>query len=174
MKHKKGLSRRDFIRTTAVGLGATAMTGFGANNARAKDKSSVKKWDHEADVVVVGYGGAGIVAAITAHDAGAKVLVLEKAPFRGGGSTSMSFGQCASPSNAKDAADYLYAGCGGLNPSGSVTPREVIEAWAEEVCKNKEWFDKMGIEHKVMTKSRTEFMNLPGGTQRLKSPGRKT
>jgi len=30
------------------------------------------KWDFEADVVVVGYGGAGAVAAITAHDAGAK------------------------------------------------------------------------------------------------------
>ena len=28
------------------------------------------KWDFEADVVVVGYGGAGSVAAITAHDAG--------------------------------------------------------------------------------------------------------
>jgi pyruvate/2-oxoglutarate dehydrogenase complex dihydrolipoamide dehydrogenase (E3) component len=31
-------------------------------------------------VVVVGYGGAGVVAAITAHDAKAKVLVLEKTP----------------------------------------------------------------------------------------------
>ena len=32
-----------------------------------------EKWDKESDVVVVGYGGAGAVAAITAHDAGAKV-----------------------------------------------------------------------------------------------------
>jgi len=36
------------------------------------------KWDFEADVVIVGYGGAGAVAAITAHDAGAKILILEK------------------------------------------------------------------------------------------------
>jgi succinate dehydrogenase/fumarate reductase flavoprotein subunit len=165
MKRNKDLSRRDFIKTTTVGVGATAMTGLASSDVKAKGKS--QKWDYEADVVVVGYGGAGVVAAITAHDAGAKVLVLEKAPFRGGGSTSMSFGQCASPSNAKDAADYLYAGCGGLDPSGSVTPRKVIEAWAEEVCKNKEWFDKMGIEHKVMTRSRTEFMNLPGASSML-------
>lgn len=44
------------------------------------------RWDLEADVVVVGYGAAGAAAAITAHDAGADVLILEKAPeqFRGG------------------------------------------------------------------------------------------
>ena len=38
------------------------------------------RWDMEAEVVIAGYGGAGAVAAITAHDAGAKVLVLEKQP----------------------------------------------------------------------------------------------
>lgn len=36
-----------------------------------------KKWDGEADVIVVGGGNAGIPAAITAHDKGAKVIVLE-------------------------------------------------------------------------------------------------
>ena len=38
------------------------------------------KWDTEADVVVVGFGGAGAATAITAHGLGAKVLMLEKAP----------------------------------------------------------------------------------------------
>jgi len=36
------------------------------------------------DVVVVGYGYAGAMAAIAAHDAGAKVAILEKALFPGG------------------------------------------------------------------------------------------
>lgn len=36
------------------------------------------------DVIVVGYGFAGAVAAITAHDAGATVLVTEKMPDPGG------------------------------------------------------------------------------------------
>jgi len=35
-------------------------------------------WKEEAEVVVVGYGGAGAVTAIAAHDAGAKGLILEK------------------------------------------------------------------------------------------------
>jgi len=36
-----------------------------------------KTWDGEADIVVVGGGNTGIPAAITAHDKGAKVIVLE-------------------------------------------------------------------------------------------------
>ena len=39
-----------------------------------------KKWDMRADVVVVGLGAAGAATAITAHDLGAEVLILEKAP----------------------------------------------------------------------------------------------
>ena len=37
-----------------------------------------KHWDQIADVVVVGNGGAGGVAAISAHDLGAEVLVIER------------------------------------------------------------------------------------------------
>ncbi len=36
-----------------------------------------KKWDGEADVIVVGGGNTGIPAAITAHDKGVKVILLE-------------------------------------------------------------------------------------------------
>jgi len=36
-----------------------------------------KKWDYEADVVIVGGGTAGLPAAWVAADAGAKVCVLE-------------------------------------------------------------------------------------------------
>lgn len=169
MKQKKEtkdiVSRRGFIKTTAVGVGATVLSGLDIKDSSAKSKQVADNWYKEADVVVVGYGGAGVVAAITAHDAGAKVLVLEKAPFRGGGSTSISFGVCASPTSVKDATDYLYAACGGNDPGGSTTPKEVIEAWAEEMCKNKEWWDKMGIEHREM--SMPEFRNLPGSSSML-------
>ena len=41
-------------------------------------------YDQETDVVVVGYGFAGGVSAIEAHEAGAEVMVLEKAPVPGG------------------------------------------------------------------------------------------
>ena len=39
-----------------------------------------QKWDVEADVVVVGFGAAGVAASVTAHDLGAEVVIVEKAP----------------------------------------------------------------------------------------------
>jgi len=50
-----------------------------------------KKWDKEADVVIVGMGGAGACAAIEAHDAGCKVIALEKMD-KPGGTTLISSG----------------------------------------------------------------------------------
>lgn len=47
-------------------------------------------WDDVADVVVVGFGGAGACAALEAKEKGAKVLVLER--FQGGGATRLSGG----------------------------------------------------------------------------------
>ena len=41
-------------------------------------------WDEVWDVVVVGCGYAGAMAAIAAHDRGARVLILEKAEEAGG------------------------------------------------------------------------------------------
>ena len=49
-----------------------------ANNA------DQNRWDKETDVIVVGYGAAGGISAITAHDRGAKVLLIEKMPHPGG------------------------------------------------------------------------------------------
>jgi 3-oxo-5alpha-steroid 4-dehydrogenase len=47
-------------------------------------------WDESADVVVVGFGGAGAAAALQAREGGAAVLVLDR--FGGGGTTAYSGG----------------------------------------------------------------------------------
>jgi len=130
-------------------------------------------WDQTADVVVIGYGGAGAIAAITAADAGASVIILEKSPALagldvsdikgpvveisgGGGDTHISTGSIVAPRNVDDAANYLYTASGGL------TPVDVCKAWAEEVCKNEAWFKEMGIKGKVDDRRPTEYPNLPG------------
>jgi succinate dehydrogenase/fumarate reductase flavoprotein subunit len=66
------------------------------------------KWDFEADVVVVGYGGAGAVAAITAHDAGAKILILEKAPLGQEGGNTRVAGQGWLEPVPDRKIDYLF------------------------------------------------------------------
>jgi hypothetical protein len=137
-RDKKGISRRDFIKTTASGAGATALAGFSTAEARAAGLP--EKWDKEADVVVVGCGGAGTTAAITAHDAGAKVIILEKAPEGGGNSRVGGAQFCYSiPAKKDDAAIYLHAACNGT------TPVDVCQAWADELVHNREWLDKMGV-----------------------------
>ncbi len=48
------------------------------------------QWDEEADVVIIGLGGAGICAALEALDRSASVLAIDR--FRGGGATRLSGG----------------------------------------------------------------------------------
>ncbi|WP_159849261.1 FAD-dependent oxidoreductase [Nocardia sp. CY41] len=55
-----------------------------ATTIRPLRASRVETWDHRADVVVAGYGIAGVCAAIEAARAGADVLVLERTGGWGG------------------------------------------------------------------------------------------
>jgi len=55
-------------------------------------------WDLEADVVILGSGGSGLIAALTASDNGARTIVLEKSPMIGG-TTAMSGGIVWVPNN---------------------------------------------------------------------------
>ena len=75
-------------RTFLKGLLATAAAGGVVSQASAKPQADLPaKWDREADVVILGYGGAGASAAITAKDAGADVVIFEKT-VQGGGNNS--------------------------------------------------------------------------------------
>jgi succinate dehydrogenase/fumarate reductase flavoprotein subunit len=85
--------------------------------------SEVGGWDVEADVVVVGFGGAGACAALEARAEGADVLLLERSSG-GGGTTALSTGQiylgggtaiqtaCGFEDSAEEMFKYLLASCG--------------------------------------------------------------
>jgi succinate dehydrogenase/fumarate reductase flavoprotein subunit len=57
-----------------------------------------KRWDSEADVVVLGTGAAGMTAALAAHEGGATVALLEKSRLAGG-TTAVSGGVVWVPNN---------------------------------------------------------------------------
>ena len=65
-------------------------------------------WREAADVVVVGYGYAGAVAAIEAHDAGADALLIEKMPDPGGISIT-SGGNVRTVESAEEGFRHLQA-----------------------------------------------------------------
>jgi len=99
-----------------------------------------KKWDSSYDVVVIGYGGAGASAAISAADHGAKrVLIVEKQK-EPGGTTAISTGLLMVPSREGHAGTQKYVE--GL--TGSVTDRESISAFVREARGNLDWLETLG------------------------------
>ncbi|MPY72552.1 MAG: FAD-binding protein, partial [Alphaproteobacteria bacterium] len=76
------------------------------------------------DIVIVGYGYAGGIAAIEAHDAGARVLLIDKMANPGGISVC-SYGAMRSAHDAGQAFAYLKATNGGR------TPDDVLRALAD-------------------------------------------
>jgi len=60
----------------------------------------------EADIVIIGAGGAGMTAAITAADAGKNVLVLERDPAVGGNSVKSTGGMNAAKTAYQDRNEF--------------------------------------------------------------------
>ena len=88
------------------------------------------------DVVIVGSGGGGLVAALAAHAAGLKPVILEKQRFVGG-STGMSGGMLWIPDNPlmkadgikdsyQDGLDYLQAVIGEPDEPSSAARRDAF------------------------------------------------
>ena len=116
-------------------------------------------WDTEAEIVIVGFGGAGAAASITASDLGAKVIILEKAPQgRHGGNTKVAAQGYLNPDSIEGAVAYLTAMCGPYE-----VPEDMVQVWAEEVCQNNDWISSIGgdpQEHQFQVG--IEYPELPG------------
>lgn len=96
---------------------------------------------HDFDLVVVGYGAAGVAAAITAARRGAKVALVDKQPENAHfSSTRMSGGLFMGATDIDQATVYLDA-C-----SGGMIPIEVSRAWAERAVEVQAWARGIGIE----------------------------
>lgn len=111
----------------------------------------------QADLVVVGYGGAGAATAVTAADAGATVLLLEKQPQASHTpSTRMSGGIVMACTDPVAATEYLDACAGG------VVPASVTRTWMDEAAGLVDWFTAAGVELPLQVCGGAEHPSLPG------------
>lgn len=88
----RGVTRRQFVRGgvaagAAAGMAAMASAAGFAVAAPAADDGT---WDEQADVVVVGAGGAGLVAGLVAARNGASVILIDSAASVGGNTNNSS------------------------------------------------------------------------------------
>lgn len=126
-------SRRDLLKGVAAGSVGIAAAGA----AVAKEV----KFDKEADVVVVGFGGAGAATAITAADNGASVIVLERQPkatLRSNTRMSGGIFHCPDKTGSKEALKaYAKAMFSGENIPGKLEGEQpevsdgLAQAWAD-------------------------------------------
>ena len=90
----------------------------------------------EVDVLVVGFGAAGAAAAISAHDAGASVAIVEKTAS--GGGNCVHSGGFLFDLGGPSAVDHLDALCFGK------TDRTVLEAYAAGLREVPEFIEALG------------------------------
>lgn len=77
-------SRRGFLTAAVLGTGALAASSLAGCSGATQESSKTGTWDKETDVVVVGAGFGGMVAAATALEDDARVIVLEASVRTGG------------------------------------------------------------------------------------------
>jgi succinate dehydrogenase/fumarate reductase flavoprotein subunit len=121
--------------------------------AAVRKARDVSKWDREADVVIVGFGAAGACAAIEASEAGAEVLLLERASG-GGGTSALSTGQlylgggtpiqkaCGFEDSPEEMYKYLMASCGPGEDEAK------IRLFCDESVDHFHWLVKHGVPFK--------------------------
>ena len=117
------------------------------------------KWDEEADVVVVGCGGAGTVSAITAFDAGAKVIIVEKG--EGGGNTRLATMAFLCPTDTVSAREHIKC------LSFGMLDEEIINVYVEWASKNVEYIKQLGGEVETCHPG-PSFPALPGSETMLR------
>ena len=105
-----GATFAQYTRTGVLAAMALALQEAGvdptAYNREPAEAAAAEDVTIEADIVIVGAGGAGMTAAITAADAGKNVVVLEREPAVGGNSVKSTGGMNAGKTVYQDQNEF--------------------------------------------------------------------
>lgn len=139
--------RRGFLRTAA----AAATAGAGSLVAgKAIGAPLPAKWDRETDVVVLGAGGAGLMAALQAHDGGAQVVLFDKGHSAYHTATRMCGGlftaygtKIQKAQNVKDSAEQFARDV--LSYGGYMNFPGIVRAWTAKSGEVFDWMADRGL-----------------------------
>lgn len=126
-----GISGATITSTAIKEAAAAALTAAGLNpddyQTAAAPESAAPAEDEtmDTDIVIIGAGGAGMTAAITATDAGAKVIIVESQPIEGGNSVRSTGGMNAAKTEFQDANEF------GEAEAVEKTLAKARESWAD-------------------------------------------
>ncbi|MDN3355832.1 FAD-binding protein [Actinomadura sp. DC4] len=142
-----------------AGSGAAVAALVSGGSTPASAGTRPRKWDHDADVVVVGTGASGFPAAIVACEAGSSVLMVEvqphigghgicsggNIPLGGGNSMQKKYGIKDSPDLFfRDLTDWSVVEPNGF-PDYRYNDREIVRAFADHSVATFEWLRAHGV-----------------------------
>ena len=191
---KGKVTRRRFVVGAVAGVAAGLVVGAAGGYLGAPNKTTTQvntttqvqtqtqtvtvqpwiptTWDYTTDVVVVGFGFAGQAAAITAHDGGANVIVLEKMSEALSGGNSRVCGQCTwVPGTKQDGttdltlltAETQYFTALGAG-QGFPAPADYLQAGITEAANNKTWLEGLGAKTEWSAFPQSFYPQLPGSS----------
>lgn len=160
MKSPTNLSRREFMGVAGGIAGAAALASVPFEQATAENKPKIdaktfQKEKRELDVLVIGGGMAGLFAAVKAHDAGAKVLLVSKGRVGSSGQTPFAKGIFSYDKNsASMSIDEFVAKVSesAIQTNNPVFTRQLAEHSSARVEELKSWgfFDSPLYHHSFM------------------------
>jgi urocanate reductase len=186
MSKEYAFSRREFIQRTAAVGAAMAAAGLLGVSPTLAAPSVPEKWDKAADVVIIGAGGTGLVAAIEALEAGASVLLLDKLGVAGG-TTAVSGGVIQASStkyqkavgvqNDSPEAHYQYW----MAASEGIADPDLVRVLSDNAPANIDWLVAHGLNYVnvygvdpipyIDPKLMVARIHVPGGAGESAKPG---
>ncbi len=151
------LTRRGFVGLTAALAGTALLPALAHADTPASSAADAKTdgtYQTEADVIVVGAGGAGLMAALTAAADGASVVVIEKGGFVGGNTLCAANGinafdsqvQLADPSY--QAADTSFEGFEALQ-TNERSRKNLVDAFISNSAEAIDYISGLGVNFTV-------------------------
>jgi fumarate reductase flavoprotein subunit len=154
-----------FSVSFTIVLLTTTILFTGCQNGNGGNGDGDSGLSYSADVIIVGAGGAGLSAAITARNAGVSVILLEKSAVLGGNTLPASAGLTAvetdeqkEAGNNKTLQDYITDHTNDLNKDNL----GLVTIMAEKSKELVEWLKSMGL--KFTVRQNSHVLAAPGGS----------